>query len=200
MNNLMSLHPSHMGYCTMSYDLECEFDALGSVPDRGRIICGSLMCSCGYKIAYGALLCGDLRYYNRCESSTKVAVSMLRAIESHMPLFIVGHNCYQFDNRVLCYWICADLEYTERLVIDRYFRVVASTSRSDSSISLLMTVPGVNNVDTMVWFMTSMYSNYRSFGLDNLCRAEGLSTKTGRSRFSVCINAEEMTTITEEGC
>lgn len=44
-----------------------------------------------------------LRYYRRLGSSTAVAVAVIQTIRKHMPLFVVGHNCYSYDNRVLCF-------------------------------------------------------------------------------------------------
>ncbi|CAM9164355.1 unnamed protein product, partial [Sphacelaria rigidula] len=87
----------------MGYDIECEFDPSGSVPvtDRGRIICASVSCSCGYAMSYGTVHCDYGRNYKRVSDSTKAAVELMRCIQRHMPLFIVGHNAYQFDNRVL---------------------------------------------------------------------------------------------------
>ena len=179
-------------YCMMGYDVECEFDPQGSIPDRGRIICASVSCSCGYSMSYGTVRCNYPRYYKRVSNSTRVASELMRCIQSHMPLFIVGHNVYQFDNRVLAYWIGCDHEYADEIDIDRYFRSMPSTRTSDDGVSVMMTIPGTNNLDTLVWFRSTMFTDYRSFGLDALCKAEGIEGKSSKSRFSTCLTPDEM--------
>lgn len=190
-----SMHRLASDYCVMAYDIECEFDPHGTIPDRGRIICASVVCNCGYTMTYGTVHCSYGKYYRRLSSSTRVAVAIVTCIQSHMPLFIVGHNVYQYDNRVLAHWIGCDGDYAERMDMDKYFRVIPSTRSSDDNISLLMTIPGTNNIDSLVWFTSTMYTEYRSFGLDNLCKAEGIAGKSVKSRFTVCLSPDEMVTM-----
>lgn len=40
-----------------------------------------------------------------CSSSAELALAMESSTAAHMQVFLVGHNCYAYDNMVLAYWL-----------------------------------------------------------------------------------------------
>eukprot|EP00978_Attheya_sp_CCMP212_P041928 scaffold247168_cov61-Attheya_sp.AAC.1 len=99
----------------------------------------------------------------------------LRAIDliiEHGPSFSIGHNVYGYDNRALALSLRRGHKYT------RYFRsVTKSATMSAPSMGLIMCIPGINNLDTYMFISSSMYTRFKQFSLDALCKALKLTNQ-----------------------
>jgi hypothetical protein len=77
----------------------------------------------------------------------------------------VGHNVYVYDNKVLALLLPKGHKYRDLLK-----QMQKSDSSTSTSIGLVMTLPGINNLDTYQYIYESMKSDFKSFSLASLCK------------------------------
>lgn len=94
----------------------------------------------------------------RVHSSQELLVSMLRSVEAHGPVWLVGHNCVMFDNQFFAY-------HLPHTMAERYVRPVRLTNTYDSKFCFLLDIPGVNNADTYVYLDSTSRSQFKSLSL-----------------------------------
>lgn len=135
--------------CTCGYDIELDLRnqerggfPLPSVP----ILSVALWCNCGYKYFISTL---DIsREFCVTVSSQSELVSVLiREVSNHQPLWLVGWNCYSFDNTCLLYQ--ADETHAN------FFRRVKIGSASTVDYGYILDIPGVYNVDPFGYMQRS---------------------------------------------
>lgn len=161
--------------CTMGYDIEVssKLTRKGEFPPvHSRITSIALHCSCGYCEAWTTikhkLTIPGLTY---CESSSDLVVQSLSAIKEHMPLWLVGYNCYAFDNRVMSY-------HTPRRLRSTIFKSISTGSKSVSKVALIIDLPGVHNVDLYTYLDKCMRYIYKSLSLGDVAAFHQIKGKT----------------------
>lgn len=162
--------------CTCGYDIELDMRGqsrggfpLPSVP----ILSVALWCNCGYKRFISTMKVDD----DSCvtvESQAELVSTFMDEVMSHCPLWLVGWNCYSFDNTCLSY-NAVDTEYTT------YFRKVKISTANVVDYGYIMDVPGVYNVDPFVYMQRSppLMKKYNSdFSLYGVAKKLGVTAKT----------------------
>ena len=138
-------------------------------------MCVCLCCSCGYKAVISRVLLSRLGY--ECmlvHDNASMAETTIKLIMSHRPIFTVGHNVNEFDNLRLACALKADSPST------KYFTPTSNVNRTNNvGMGFIMTIPGVNNIDTLRYMRKSMPQSFQSFALDSLARDLNLSNLKG---------------------
>ena len=149
--------------CVMAYDIECEYAGPSKTGIQSAILCISLKCTCGFKhIVTRSRITGmDCKQSVR-NCNEDIVVETMKLLIDHAPVFTVGHNIYTFDNPVIAKALPRNHPY--RL----YFQMVQkSDSKASTTMGLIMTIPGVNNLDTYKYIYHSMYHVFKYFSLDH---------------------------------
>jgi len=94
--------------------------------------------------------------YVECGSSTEIADALILAVMKHAPVWLVGYNCYNFDNQALF----------AHTTMKHIFRNL-TTPRSSASLALC--IPGVINGDLYVYLNKTQRSSYSSLSLNAVC-------------------------------
>ena len=103
-----------------------------------------------------------------CEQSVRncnkdIAIQTMKLLINHAPVFTVGHNVYAFDNPVIAKALPRNDLYRS------YFQTVQkSDNKASTTIGLIMTIPGLKNLDTYKYIYHSMYHRFKYFSLDYL--------------------------------
>lgn len=129
--------------CTCGYDIELDLrsEERGGFPlPTVPILSVALWCTCGFRKFISTLdIPRDdcIRVYKNTDF-VKVTIDL---IKDHMPLWLVGWNCYSFDNTCL---VCnAEDGYL------KYFNKVKIGSASGIDYGYILDIPGVYNVDPL---------------------------------------------------
>jgi hypothetical protein len=130
--------------CVLAYDIESEFAGQSNSTFQSAILCVSIKCTCGYEhVVTRSKLIGSKLPHTVMTSNATIAVEVMRLIILHTPIFTVGHNVYAFENTVLAKALPKDHKFTS------YFQMVhKSDNKASTTVGLVMTVPGINNIDT----------------------------------------------------
>ena len=165
--------PTNMGDdCVMGYDIETSLSLTkaGSFPSaRSPITSIAIWCSCGMVRTWTTLHASCYVDATYATSSSLLVRLSLDAIAAHMPTWLVGYNCYQFDNCVMAYHSPKDIASS--------FRNINSGSKSMSKFSFYIDLPGVNNVDLYAYLDKCLRSNYKALNLDSVAEHHGLPGK-----------------------
>lgn len=158
--------------CSMGYDIETsqKYTSNGSFPTfAAQILSIVLYCSCGYIKCITTIPHKDdmgIEYYRT--SSMLVGASM-RYIAEHMPQWLVGYNCFRYDNCCMVYHTPGQYEDS--------FRSITTGSKSHPSYSILIDLPGVNNVDLYSYLDKCMRHNYKNLSLGTVAEKHGAGSK-----------------------
>lgn len=152
-----------IGGCTLSYDIETSTervrDGTFGLVDEEML---SIAAKCSCLIEFYADRKSTL-------SSSELVSKFILFVVDHMPLWMVGWNCYTFDNECMRNWCIDELK-------DLFFvsRVGAFGRPSYGSI---LNIPGIYNVDLMVYMNRSLY-RLPSFKLGGVARHFDVTRKT----------------------
>lgn len=145
---------------------------------------GSVRCRCGHTFVATTrnfTYPGAVRF----ATSGDIVIAILRDIMGHMPLFLVGHNCHAYDNVVLLTHLVNEMHDDSDVRFDTFFTDASGYTDFGYERRRMITIPGVNNVDTLVWFRQTMGAKYASFSLDNLAKQEGIDSKIRGAKFNM---------------
>ena len=163
--------PSKNG-CTMGYDIETSqhLTRKGSFPPPySKITSIAIWCSCGYCRAWTTIKHDKIKDLVYCPSSKRLVRLSLMDIQAHMPKWLVGYNCYQFDNCSLKYHCPKDLVHV--------FKPINSGSKAASSFSFYIDLLGINNVDLYAYLDKCLRGQYSNLSLDSVAKHHLLSGK-----------------------
>lgn len=163
--------PSNYG-CTMGYDIETSqhLSRKGSFPPPySRITSIAIWCTCGYCRAWTTIKHSKVKDLIYCPSSKRLVRLSLMDIQTHMPKWLVGYNCYQFDNCSLKYHCPADMVHI--------FRPINSGSKAASSFSFYIDMKGINNVDLYAYLDKCLRGQYSNLSLDAVAKHHSMSGK-----------------------
>lgn len=160
------------------YDIKTLSPREGGFPlNDAEIICASIMCSCGYLKSWNSYDwqntmrsdCDCDRQYLSGLSSAEIADSLLESVISHKTDWLVGYNCYSFDNCCLCYH--GSIEYK------KYFQYLSGGMKKRSaSYMMIIAAEGVYNVDIYSYLdKAHNRSRYSSLSLCVVVSTHGLS-------------------------
>lgn len=159
--------------CTMGYDIETSqgLTSNGSFPPPySRITSIALWCSCGYCKAWTTIKHQTIPDLVYCKHSKQLVEFSLSAISDHMPQWLVGYNCYQFDN-------CSLLAHAPKHM--RYmFKSINSGSKSVSRHAFYIDILGVNNVDLYSYLDKKMRGTYKALNLGAVAQYHNMAGKT----------------------
>lgn len=160
--------------CTCGYDIELDMRGLerdGFPLPNVNILSVALWCTCGYKKFISVL---DITDFNHIQvaSQKELVSTFFNEIWSHQPLWMVGWNCYSFDNTCLLYH--ADTELYD------HFRKVKIGSAGDVDYGYIIDTYGIYNVDPFVYMQRSAgYSKiYTDLSLYGVAKRLGTTLKT----------------------
>lgn len=160
--------------CVCGYDLELDLRGqdrggfpLPSVP----ILSCALWCSCGYRMFITTMECEFDNCIAGCTQRTLVSETV-RCISGHRPLWLVGWNCYSFDNTCLAYHASDDY-------INMFKRVKVG-SAGDVDYGYIMNIEGVYNVDAFSYLQRNPghASKLPDLSLYGVAKARGTTMKT----------------------
>lgn len=165
----LSQEPPLFNYATdhaLAYDLEIEFVSRGECNTQSPILCSSLVCTCGWSLLITRSRVHDERVNQLVlDSSEAIAIATIEAILVHAPAFSMGHNIYAFDNAVLAFALPPNHPYV------RFFRSITKSSNNTApTVGLILDIPGVNNLDTLIYVRSSMFGTFSQFSLDYLAK------------------------------
>jgi len=162
----------------LAYDLETEFVSKGECNMQAPILCGSLVCTCGWQLLVTRARVHDSGLNQVVlDSSEAIAVRIISAILEHAPAFIIGHNVYSFDNTVLAFALPDHHPYIW------FFRSVTKSSNNTApTMGLILDIPGINNLDTLIYIRSSMFGTFKQFSLDSLAKELNLSVLKGSTQ------------------
>lgn len=158
--------------CTMGYDIETSqhLTRKGSFPPAYSTITSiAIWCSCGYCRAWTTIKHNKVKDLIYCPSSKRLVRLSLMDIQTHMPKWLVGYNCYQFDNCCLKYHCPSDLTYV--------FKPINSGSKASSSFSFYIDLLGINNVDLYAYLDKCLRGQYTNLSLNSVAKHHALSGK-----------------------
>ena len=159
--------------CTMGYDIETSQSLVkqgGFPPPYSRITSIALWCTCGYCKAWTTIKHKKIKNLIYCSSSSELVLLSIQAILSHMPLWLVGYNCYQFDN-------CSLLYHAPESMIN-IFRPINSGAKSVSRHAFYIDLPGINNVDLYSYLDKSLRRRYTALSLGVVAKFHNIGGKT----------------------
>ena len=127
--------------CVCGYDIELNMQGQerGGFPLPSVFILSvALWCTCGYKRFISTM---DIVDHNSISvtSQQEIISRTISEIRAHEPLWLVGWNCYSFDNTCLLY------HAAPRDAV--YFRKTKIGTASTVDYGYILDVPGVYNVD-----------------------------------------------------
>jgi DNA polymerase elongation subunit (family B) len=162
--------------CTCGYDIELDMRneirggfPLPSVP----ILSVAMWCTCGYRCFISTMNI-QRDYCITVESQTELVSAFMDQIIAHQPLWLVGWNCYAFDNTCLSY-NAIGTDYTT------YFRKVKISTANVVDYGYIMDIPGVYNVDPLIYMQRSpplMKKYNKDFSLYGVAKKLGVTAKT----------------------
>ena len=162
--------------CTCGYDIELDMRGetrggfpLPSVP----ILSVALWCICGYKLFISTMSI-DKSYCVTVRSQSELVSVLIKELILHRPLWLVGWNCYSFDNTCLSYNAIGS-EYTA------YFRKVKISTANVVDYGYIMDIPGIYNVDPLIYMQRSpafMAKYNKDFSLYGVAKKLGVAAKT----------------------
>lgn len=160
--------------CTCGYDIELDLRdverggfPLADVP----ILSVALHCTCGYNMFITTLETNDCCDIT-CTTQSDIVTTTMKAIVTHRPLWLVGWNCYAFDNT------CLNHHAPES--ISEVFRQVKVGSADEINYGYIINIPGVYNVDPYVYLLRNPAhsSRFEDMSLYGVAKKLGIRAKT----------------------
>lgn len=154
---------SSVGGCTLSYDIETSMKGVreggfGLVDEEMLSIAAKCSCPVEFYVdRTGAL------------SSSELVSRFVLFVVDHMPTWTIGWNCYTFDNECMRYWCSGGLK--------DLFSVSRIGAFGKASYGSILNIPGVYNVDLMVYMNKSLY-RLPSFKLGDVAEYLDVTRKT----------------------
>lgn len=159
--------------CVMGYDIETSqhLTKNGSFPPyNSRITSIALWCSCGYCKVWTTIKHTKLTNIKYCITSSQLVRESIEDISQHMPQWLVGYNCYQFDNCVLAYHSPPSMKIL--------FKSINSGSKSRANYSFYINLTGINNVDLYSYLDKCLRRKYTALGLGSVAEYHKIGNKT----------------------
>lgn len=176
------MRPAPRSYCVCAYDIECEYSHNSETSERGRILCATLLCSCGFRYTTTCRRINVVSCVHH-QTSGDMVVGLIWAIIKHLPLFIVGHNCYAYDNVVMLTHLVNERYSDPCLDMDSLFLDISDHTTYGYTRRCMLTIAGCNNIDTLVWYSSALNNHFTSYALGSLAAAEGFDGKLGGATF-----------------
>ena len=161
--SIISTHTQDLTGCTMGYDIEVEQQELLSLPlPSARITMVSLWCTCGYQWQCHTHSAAQNHLY--VPTPTELVDLFVAKVMIHRPTWLVGYNCYGFDNVALFYH-CSTKALFRRIRIPQ------------SQYGLVIDIPHVINADLYLYLDKTRRSTYTSMRLGSVAAHHGLEPK-----------------------
>lgn len=160
--------------CVCGYDLELDLRGqtkgtfpLPSVP----LLSAALWCTCGYRKFITTMDCDFDNCIPKC-TQAELVISTINEISQHRPLWLVGWNCYSFDNTCLVFHAPDDMVHM--------FKRVKVGPAGDVDYGYIMNIPGVYNVDAFSYLQRNPghSSKLPDLSLYGVAKAKGTKMKT----------------------
>nr|POE79007.1 dna polymerase [Quercus suber] len=165
------------GLCTLSYDIETAMDQSregGFALVDSRILSIAAKCSCGDEF-YTASRTSD--------TSTQLVSELISYVSMHGPQWLIGWNCYNFDNECMRYHCDPSLK--------DIFLVSRIGAFGKPSYGSILNIPGTYNVDVLVYMNRAQY-RLRSFRLGDVATSMGVTKKMKMPTMNLGINQEAL--------
>ncbi|KAI1906225.1 hypothetical protein LOZ61_006783 [Ophidiomyces ophidiicola] len=160
--------------CTCGYDIELDLrDEQREgfpLPDT-PVLSVALWCSCGFRYFISTMDI-NLDYCYTAKSQQAIVAKFIDVLSDHTPLWLVGWNCYSFDNTCLVYHASSSAR--------KLFRKVKIGSASTVDYGYILDMPGIYNVDPFGYMQRSAgYSKiYMDLSLYGVAMRLGTTMKT----------------------
>lgn len=171
--------------CTLSYDIETSMENSregGFALVDEDILSVAAKCSCGTEFYTSSPSGGGPR---------QLVSAFVLFVMEHMPMWMIGWNCYDFDNECMRYWCSSALK--------GLFNVSRIGAFGKPSYGSIINIPGVYNVDLMVYMNKSLYK-LPSFKLGKVAEHMGVTRKTEMPKMDSSTNREELRAYNMNDC
>ena len=121
----------------------------------------------------------------------KPAYRDTKVVLDHMPICLVGWNCYDFDNACVRYWCRDDLK--------NLFSISRMGTFGKPSYGSILNIPGVYNVGLMVYMNKSLYKLPR-YRLGDFAKYMGVTQKMKMPEMSNTVDQEVLRTYNLNDC
>lgn len=171
--------------CTASYDIETSME--GARPGGfdfvdAEILSIACKCSCGIEFyAHSKIM----------TTSSDLVSLFLEFLINHQPLWLIGWNCYSFDNECM--------RYHCRRALREVFMVTRIGIFGKPSYGSILNVPGIYNVDLLVYMSKSLYK-LPSFKLGDVAIALGTTKKTAMPEMTEDVDQEVLREYNMNDC
>lgn len=152
--------------CVMGYDIESEHDGYGLPTPAAKITCASLWCTCGEVRAWHVDNGEDIESSYAVLDSENIVLRLVTAVIAHAPGWLVGYNCYSYDNPALMWH--APVEYRH---------MFKSVRAPRNNFACYIDIPNVANADCYLYLDKVHRSSYPSLGLRVVAQTLGLPPK-----------------------
>ena len=153
-------------HCILAYDIEASFRGREYTSFNSDILCISIVCTCGHKVVISRSVTpydGVARV--TCNSNLEMTKELLRQIILHSPIFTIDHNIHAFDNIKITTALHKNSKYRE------FFQPTSrSISAGNTSVGLIICLPGINNFDTLRYMYKAMAPDFKGFSLGYLTK------------------------------
>jgi DNA polymerase elongation subunit (family B) len=173
--------------CVLSYDIETSMK--GIEPGAFGLNDVEIL-----SIA-AACTCGEEFYTSRCveaPTSKSMVSRLLRYILQHDPLWLIGWNCYTFDNECMRYH--ADDSFK------KVFTVVKVGGFGGASYGSIINIPGVYNVDPLVYMMKAPHYGLASYSLASVASTMGTIPKLPMPNMREDVSDQTLRTYNMNDC
>lgn len=158
--------------CYASYDIEVDTggkESTGFPLADSRILSAALVCSCGLEAVFSTCSRFEGDTSVQAADSTDLTDRLISLIESHGPMWLIGYNCYAFDNCCLCYSASGPNK-------DK-FRRVTTGSHVGPQNAFYLDLKGIYNVDMYLYLDKTMRHRYDNLSLGTVAKSHGLEDK-----------------------
>lgn len=177
----------HTEECTCSYDIETD---MSQNVDSGMGLVGceimsiAAHCSCGVEF-FMPTTPGVI-------SSSRVCAEFMEFVRDHRPVWLIGYNCYAFDNMHIHYHL-DDHKKRDFMSI----RVSGVGTGSDAS---LINIPGVYNVDVYQYLVRTRNSRFKSMKLAHVAEQLNCTRKTAMPPMNSKVGYDELKAYNMNDC
>jgi DNA polymerase elongation subunit (family B) len=162
------MRPTMSSQMVMGYDLEMTSSIRGH--NTLPLPCDEITCCCvwsshGHRMSWHTphLSTGPVDGSIACKSSKDLCIQFMAYVHDISPDFLVGYNNHPWDNQFTLY-------HTAGTMYENWFIPALSDKSSPGSLSFILDIPGVNNVDAYSWIKNTEGSQYQSLSLYNVSR------------------------------
>ncbi|KAF4511004.1 hypothetical protein G6O67_002844 [Ophiocordyceps sinensis] len=176
---------SRLDLCTLSYDIETSMEDArkgGFALIDADILSIAAKCSCGSEF---------YTFASEGKRSPELVSEFILFVSDHSPLWLIGWNCYTFDNECMRFH-CEDS-------LKDIFMVSRIGAFGKPSYGSIVNIPGTYNVDLLVYMNKALYK-LPSFKLGDVAKSMNVTGKLKMPDLRGNVNQEQLRVYNMNDC